>query len=97
MMTKQTHFCEHSLARATYARPVFFLDAGEVTVPESLSSFLSAQWGHQLKIVSENIGAGNLHLPLKDRESCTELIVQISVMLEQIFEYIIDLIRTCRS
>lgn len=46
---KQTHFCEYSLARATYALPVFFLDAGEGTVAKSLSSFLFMRWCRSAK------------------------------------------------
>jgi len=40
---KQVHFCEYSLARATYALPVFFLDAGESTAANWPSSFLLAR------------------------------------------------------
>lgn len=82
MMTKQAHFCEHSLARATYARPVFFLDAGEGAIAKSLSSFLLTERGHQLEIADKNFSARHSHFPLECRQSYTELIIQVLVMLE---------------
>jgi hypothetical protein len=52
-MREQNHFCEYSLASATYALPVFFLDAGESTVARWLSSFLLTRSVRQLKRLGE--------------------------------------------